>query len=118
MRMCRRRAAWRCATRADAACSSAVLTTLVAHTSYRSIRIGARASSLGYPSRLRNFVPSRRLSVMEQNPTCPNCGRPMTVRDTGRPPLPDDGPHIFECRRCSVVFMTEDHIPVSGVPVQ
>jgi hypothetical protein len=34
-----------------------------------------------------------------------------------RAPLPDDGPHIFECSNCKVVFMTEDHVPVSGVPV-
>jgi hypothetical protein len=41
----------------------------------------------------------------------------MTVRETGRAPLPDDGPHTFECTRCGVVYMTEDHIPVSGAPV-
>jgi hypothetical protein len=55
---------------------------------------------------------------MTQNPFCPNCGRTMTIRDTGRAALPDDGPHIFECSSCKVVFMTEDHVPVCGKPVQ
>ena len=41
----------------------------------------------------------------------------MTVRGTSEPPLPDDGPHIFECSNCKIVFMTEDHVPVSGVRV-
>jgi predicted RNA-binding Zn-ribbon protein involved in translation (DUF1610 family) len=55
---------------------------------------------------------------MTQNPPCPNCGRAMTIRDAGRAALPDDGPHIFECSSCKVVFMTEDHVPVCGQPVQ
>src|SRR5450631_1032029 len=54
---------------------------------------------------------------MPPNPTCPNCGRPMTCREVDSS-VPNDQAHIFECMQCNVVYMTEDHLPVSGVPVQ
>jgi transposase-like protein len=48
------------------------------------------------------------------NPNYPNCGRPMTlVTEVKRP----EDQHTFECSGCKVVYMTEDHTPVTG-PVQ
>jgi hypothetical protein len=41
----------------------------------------------------------------------------MTCREADSS-APNDQVHIFECMHCSVVYMTEDHLPVSGVPVQ
>ena len=45
------------------------------------------------------------------NPTCPNCGQPMTLVS---PPNGEHDHHTFECRGCKVIYMTEDHIQVSG----
>jgi uncharacterized protein YbaR (Trm112 family) len=45
------------------------------------------------------------------DPTCPNCGQPMTLVS---PPNGDHDHHTFECKGCKVVYMTEDHIQVSG----
>jgi transposase-like protein len=45
------------------------------------------------------------------NPICPNCGRPMTL--VNRPKRQDDQ-HTFECEGCKVVYMTDDHTPVTG----
>jgi len=42
-------------------------------------------------------------------PTCPNCGRPMTVTAKRA-----HNHNTFECKGCKVVYMTEDHTPVSG----
>ena len=47
----------------------------------------------------------------ETNPTCPNCGRAMVAKH--RPDTPKEQ-HTFQCERCNLVFMTEDHVPVSG----
>ena len=45
------------------------------------------------------------------NPTCPNCGRPMTLVS---PPDGDHDHHTFECGGCKVAYMTEDHTQISG----
>ena len=45
------------------------------------------------------------------NPACPNCGRPMALIS---PPNGEHDHHNFECSGCKVVYMTEDHTPVSG----
>jgi uncharacterized protein YbaR (Trm112 family) len=45
------------------------------------------------------------------NPDCPNCGHAMTL--IRQPKLPQDH-HTFECRSCKLVYMTEDHTPVTG----
>ena len=52
--------------------------------------------------------------VMQQNPTCPNCGRAMTLRRTtvNASPVQDD--NIFQCPSCQVVYLTPDHVPSSG----
>jgi len=49
--------------------------------------------------------------LLLENPTCPNCGRVMKLKE--RPGTPKDQ-HIFKCEVCNLVFMTEDHLPVSG----
>jgi hypothetical protein len=41
----------------------------------------------------------------------------MTCREVDSS-VPNDQVHIFECMQCNVVYMTEDHVPVNGVPVQ
>ena len=46
---------------------------------------------------------------MASDPTCPNCGQPMALIAP-----PKGVHHRFECKNCNVVYMTEDHIPVSG----
>jgi hypothetical protein len=59
-----------------------------------------------------------RVIVAKPNPTCPNCGQPMTfVRECPRSELCAD-PHVFECKRCSVILMIEDHETLSGVVVR
>lgn len=47
------------------------------------------------------------------DPTCPNCGQPMTLMS----PLKGGGNHNrFECKGCKVVYMTEDHTQINGEP--
>jgi len=50
--------------------------------------------------------------VTTENPTCANCGRPMDLI-SARKSAQDE--HTFECKVCNLVFMTEDHTPVSGL---
>jgi hypothetical protein len=47
-------------------------------------------------------------------PACPNCGRPMSLADGNSE---DEQPNIFECRTCKVIYMTDDHVPVTGAAV-
>ena len=47
--------------------------------------------------------------MTDKNPTCPNCGRTMTL--VAKPPNPAEQ-HAFECVCCKLVFMTPDHQPV------
>ncbi len=49
-----------------------------------------------------------------ENPKCPNCGHAMVL---ARQPAASNEQHTFECERCHLLFMTEDHEPVSGPPV-
>jgi transposase-like protein len=50
------------------------------------------------------------------NPTCPNCGLPMTLIEK---PKRDQDHNTFECKGCKVIYMTEDHTRVSGkAPLQ
>ena len=52
-------------------------------------------------------------NTMLKSPTCANCGRPMTER----PAHADESVlTVFECNSCGVVFYTEDHIPLTGLP--
>jgi hypothetical protein len=45
------------------------------------------------------------------NPKCPNCGLPMTLITEPKRP---EAQHTFECRGCKVIYMTDDHVPVTG----
>ena len=56
--------------------------------------------------------------VVPLNPTCPNCGQPMTFVREGQSSALCADPHVFECTRCSVVLMTQDHETLSGVAIQ
>ena len=49
-----------------------------------------------------------------KNPTCPNCGQSMLLVREGPSSLCAD-PHVFECVRCLLVLMTEDHETLAGV---
>jgi transcription elongation factor Elf1 len=51
---------------------------------------------------------------MAKNPKCPNCGHRMAL---ARQPAAANEQHTFECERCHLLFMTEDHQSVSGPPV-
>jgi hypothetical protein len=51
---------------------------------------------------------------MQKNPTCPNCGRPMTFVREGRSSALCPDPHVFECMGCLIVLMTEDHETLAG----
>ena len=50
-----------------------------------------------------------------KNPTCANCGGAMKQR-----PSHDNKTvlTVFECTRCGVVFYTEDHVPITGLPTR
>lgn len=49
-----------------------------------------------------------------QLPLCPNCSRPMTVART-IPGIRDTPElNVFECCRCGVNFITEDHLTIAG----
>ena len=47
--------------------------------------------------------------VVPQNPTCSNCGQSMLLVREGPSSALCADPHVFECARCLVVLMTEDH---------
>jgi hypothetical protein len=51
---------------------------------------------------------------MPKSPTCANCGQAMT--ETPRSQKHDGiwDVSVFECKRCSLVLFTEDHIPLTG----
>ena len=49
------------------------------------------------------------------NPTCPNCGQSMSFVREGQTSALCADPHVFECARCLIVLMTEDHETLSGV---
>jgi transposase-like protein len=51
---------------------------------------------------------------MPPNPKCPSCGTAMWLIRTRTAAHPADGQHVFECQRCKLTYMTEDHTPVSG----
>jgi hypothetical protein len=55
-----------------------------------------------------------RTYAMLKNPTCANCGLAMTQR-----PSHDSKTvlTVFECNACGVVFYTEDHVPITGLPI-
>lgn len=48
---------------------------------------------------------------MASNPKCPNCGRPMAL--IAKSERPDDL-NTFECTGCKIVYMTSDHVPMTG----
>ena len=52
---------------------------------------------------------------MIENPKCPNCGQPMTLEH--EPSRPNEQ-HAFQCQSCHLVFLTEDHLPISGLPLR
>lgn len=56
------------------------------------------------------------LSVMAENPLCPACGARMAFqREIDVPHNEPDT--IFQCPSCKLVYMTKDHVPVSGIPI-
>ena len=55
---------------------------------------------------------------VKKNPTCPNCGQPMTFIREGQSSALCVDPHVFECTRCLIVLMTEDHETLAGHAVQ
>jgi rubredoxin len=55
------------------------------------------------------------MAAASQNPTCPNCGKPMSFIREGVVTISNEDPRIYECEACNLVFMTEDHLAVSGV---
>jgi len=53
-------------------------------------------------------------NMHHQSPLCPNCSRPMIVARTIPGALGVPEVNVFECRRCSVDFITEDHLTIAG----
>jgi hypothetical protein len=49
-----------------------------------------------------------------QSPLCPNCSRPMDVARTILGLLDEPEVNVFECKRCSVNFIMEDHLTIAG----
>jgi hypothetical protein len=45
-----------------------------------------------------------------QSPLCPNCSRPMIVARTIPGVLDQPEVNVYECSRCRVDFITEDHL--------
>jgi ribosomal protein L37AE/L43A len=67
------------------------------------------------PAPLGNLNASKEISyVMSQNPTCPNCGRAMTLRRTTVNASPAEDDNVFQCPSCKLVYLTPDHVPTSG----
>jgi transposase-like protein len=61
-----------------------------------------------------DFIPVRKCQgehALPENPKCPNCGRQMRVV---RQPSNPNELHTFECEGCHLLFMANDHEPVSG----
>jgi ribosomal protein L37AE/L43A len=56
--------------------------------------------------------------VMQQNPTCPNCGQAMALRRTTVNASPAEDDNAFQCRSCKLVYLTPDHVPASGPPAK
>ena len=52
-----------------------------------------------------------------QSPLCPNCSRPMIVARTIPGVLDEPEVNVYECSRCKVNFMTEDHLTIAGTAV-
>jgi ribosomal protein S27AE len=48
-----------------------------------------------------------------KNPTCANCGGVMEQRASHENKTVLT---VFECTKCGVVFYTEDHVPITGLP--
>jgi hypothetical protein len=46
-----------------------------------------------------------------ENPTCPNCGRPMHLLVQ---PAKQEDQHTFRCDSCGIVYLTPDHVPITG----
>ena len=62
----------------------------------------------------RDLVAVKGISRMPQNPNCPKCGPPITLRRTTRAPHPADDRYVFECPHGKVTYATKDHIPAAG----
>ena len=72
------------------------------------------------PSR-RNLNVSKDMShviAAKHNPICPNCGHPMAFVREGLSSNLCADPHVFECLRCLLTLMIEDHETLSGVAVR
>ena len=53
---------------------------------------------------------------MPKNPTCANCGRPMSETAASWTRVGKWEVSVFECNVCGIVFYTEDHVPLTGFP--
>ena len=53
---------------------------------------------------------------MPKNPTCANCGRPMRETPASWNRVGKWEISVFVCGACGVVFYTEDHVPLAGLP--
>ena len=52
-------------------------------------------------------------NMHSRSPLCPNCSRPMVVARTILGLLDEPEVNVFECRRCRVDFITEDHLTIA-----
>ena len=52
-----------------------------------------------------------------RSPLCPNCSQPMILARTILGVLGEPEVNVFECSRCRVDFITEDHLTISGTAV-
>src|ERR1019366_7430782 len=52
-------------------------------------------------------------NMHSRSPLCPNCSRPMVVARTILGLLDEPDVNVFECRRCRVDFITEDHLTIA-----
>jgi primosomal protein N' len=52
---------------------------------------------------------------MTDTPLCPNCSTPMSMSRTLESSAAGPETNVYQCRKCNISFVTEDHCSVAGV---